>query len=241
MSLSSLLVDLDGGERSKVRLKVAVDLARARGAKITGLFLRTAAKAEAADASRAEFLAATARLDAEWIGVDGDDADEVLRRAIRIARHFDMIVLGQRRADEAPAEPDFAEELIAHSGRPVLVLPEAGEFKAIGKRPIFAWTDSPASARGLTDGVPLVMPRVEALVVGFFESGDPETPAVQAGLGQFRRGPSRRAQDLRPSGAAPLKRRPPDRRAARPRRGASRRSAGDTAPSAPPRARCSRT
>lgn len=185
MSLSSLLVDLDGGERSKVRLKVAVDLARARGAKITGLFLRTAAKAEAADASRAEFLAATARLDAEWIGVDGDDADEVLRRAIRIARHFDMIVLGQRRADEAPAEPDFAEELIAHSGRPVLVLPEAGEFKAIGKRPIFAWTDLPASARGLTDGVPLVMPRVEALVVGFFESGDPETPAVRQDLVNF--------------------------------------------------------
>lgn len=193
MSISSLLVHLDGGERSKVRLKVAADLARANSAKLTGLFAQiaaphqvgivaewpSAAYVQAAEASRAEFLAATAKLDAEWIGLDGDDEDEMVRRATRMARHFDMIVLGQRRGDDGQAAPDFAEHLIAYSGRPVLVLPDAGEFKTIGKRPIFAWTDSPSSARGLTDGLPLVMPRVEALVVGFSESGDPEPPSVR--------------------------------------------------------------
>jgi nucleotide-binding universal stress UspA family protein len=179
MSLSSLLVHLDGGERSKVRLKVAADLARAKGAKVTGLFLR---KADNAEAARAEFLAATARLDAAWIGLDGDDEGELARRAIRIARHFAMIVLGQRRADDPQNSPDFADDMIAHSGRPVLVLPEAAEFRTIGKRPIFAWMDSPSSARGFADGVPLVMPRVEALVVGFSESGDPEAAVRQESL-----------------------------------------------------------
>jgi nucleotide-binding universal stress UspA family protein len=193
MSLSSLLVHLDSGERSKVRLKIAADLARAKGAKLTGLFAQFAAPhrvgvaaewpsvayAQAAQASRAEFLAATARLDAEWIDLDRGDEKEIVLRATEIARHFDMIVLGQRRAENTRVPADFAEHLIVHSGRPVLVLPDIGEFKTIGKRPIFAWADSASSARGLTNGVPLVMPRVEVLVVGFSKNDDPEALAAQ--------------------------------------------------------------
>ena len=193
MSLSSLLVHLDSGERSKVRLKIAADLARAKAAKLTGLFAQiaapdrvgiraewpSAAYAQAAAASRAEFLAATARLDAEWIDLERGDEGEIIRRATKIARHFDMIVLGQRRADTMLAPADLAERLILESGRPVLVLPDVGEFRTIGKRPIFAWADSASSSRGLTNGVPLVMPRVEVLVVGFAKNDDPEALAAQ--------------------------------------------------------------
>jgi nucleotide-binding universal stress UspA family protein len=193
MSISSLLVHLDSGERSKVRLKVAADLARAKSAKLTGLFAQivaphqvglvaewpSAAYAQAAEASRAEFLAATAKLDAEWIDLDRGDEKEIVRRATEIARHFDMIVLGRRCAENALVPADFAEQLILHSGRPVLVLPDVGEFKTIGKRPIFAWADSAAASRGLTNGVPLVMPRIEVLVAGFSTRNDPDALAAQ--------------------------------------------------------------
>ncbi|MGO8738031.1 hypothetical protein [Rhodoblastus sp.] len=179
MPLSSLLVHLDSGERSKVRLKIAADLARAKGAKLTGLFAQIGAHKQDADASREEFLVATAKLDAAWIDLDRGDESEIVKRATELARHFDMIVLGQRREDNARVPADFAERLIVQSGRPVLVLPDVGAFKTIGKRPIFAWTDTAASSRGLTNGVPLVQPRVEALVVGFSKSDDPEALAAQ--------------------------------------------------------------
>ena len=179
MSLNSLLVHLDSGERSKVRLQIAADLARAKSAKLTGLFAQIGAQAEAAAASRADFLAAAAKLDAEWIDLGRGDEKGLLRRATEIARHFDMIVLGQSRAENDLVPADLAEQLILRSGRPVLVLPDAGEFRTIGKRPIFAWADSASCSRGLTNGVPLVAPRVEALIVGFSSGDDSEALAAQ--------------------------------------------------------------
>ena len=73
MPLCNLLVHLDSGERSAARLKLAADIARSRGARLTGLFAQvapahrvgvvtdwpTADYTRAADASRAAFLAAT--------------------------------------------------------------------------------------------------------------------------------------------------------------------------------------
>jgi nucleotide-binding universal stress UspA family protein len=186
MSFNSLLVHLNSDERSKIRLKVAADLARARGAKLTGLFAQPAApnRAEvptesAAVESRADFLAATAKLDAEWIDLGAGDESEIVKRVTFFARHFDLIVMGQPRPDDALTPPDLAEHLIVNSGRPVLVLPYAGEFKTIGKRPIFAWADSASSARGFADAMGLVMPRVEALVLGLSKSADPEILAAQ--------------------------------------------------------------
>ena len=179
MPLSSLLVHLDSGERSKVRLKVAADLARAKGAKLTGLFAQIGARAEAAQASRADFLAAAAKLDAEWIDLGRGEEKGILRRTTEIARHFDMIVLGRRGAEKGLVPADLAEQLILHSGRPVLVLPDAGEFRTIGKRPIFAWADSASCSRALTHGVALVAPRVEALIVGFSGGDDAQVLAAQ--------------------------------------------------------------
>ncbi len=193
MSLSSILVHLDGDERSKVRLKIAADLARAHGARLTGLFAQiaapdpvggapewsSAAYAQAAAASRDDFLAAASKLDAEWIDLGGGDESEIIERATDIARHFDLIVIEQHRTDDALTPPDFAERLIVDSGRPVLALPYAGEFKTIGKRAIFAWADSAPSARSLVEGVSLVAPRSEPLVLGLSHSTEPKALAAQ--------------------------------------------------------------
>ncbi|WP_374547330.1 universal stress protein [Rhodoblastus sp.] len=193
MTIGNLLVHLNSDPRSAVRLKLAADLARGRGARLTGLFAQvapahqvgvvaqwpTAEYKQAAEASRAAFAAATAGLDAEWVDLNRGDEGEVVKLATDFARHFDLIVLGQRAADDALIPPDFAEQLIVTSGRPALVLPYAGEFAGIGARPIFAWSDSRSSARGFSDGIALASPGADALVVGLSKPGDEDSFVYQ--------------------------------------------------------------
>jgi nucleotide-binding universal stress UspA family protein len=193
MPLCNLLVHLDSGERSSARLKLAADIARAQNARLTGLFAQITPPhqiglvsewpphdyAEAAKASRAAFATATAGLEAEWRDLNRGDEGEVVKLATDFARHFDLIVLGQRRSDDSLTPPDFAEQLIINAGRPVLVLPYAGTFSQVGTRPVFAWSDSRSSARGFYDGMMLAAPGAEALVVGLSKPEDAQGFAYQ--------------------------------------------------------------
>lgn len=192
MSLCSLLVHLDGFERSLARLKLAAEIARGHGARLTGLFAQTAAAHQvglvadwppadykkAAGASRDAFAAATAGLDAEWRDLNRGNENEIIKLATDFARHFDLVILGQSR-DAGPVPSDFAEQLIVDSGRPTLILPYAGEFAHIGARPVFAWSDAPSSARGFADGMMLVAPGAEALVVSLSKPDDEQAFAYQ--------------------------------------------------------------
>jgi nucleotide-binding universal stress UspA family protein len=193
MALSTLLVHLDSSPRTALRLKLAVDLAHARGARLTGLFAQAAPAhqvglvadwppqdyAEAAEASRAAFTAATAGLDAEWRDLNRGEEGELVKLATDFARHFDLVILGQREPDDPQIPPDLAEQLIVTSGRPALVIPYAGDFTRIGTRPVFAWSDSRSSARGFSDGITLVAPGAEALVVGLSKVDDAQGFAYQ--------------------------------------------------------------
>lgn len=186
MSLKTILVHLNASDRSHLRLKFAAKFARERGARLTGLFAQAAPAHQvglvaqwpsadyvaAAEASKAEFLAEAAGLDAEWVDLNRGDENELVMQTVDFARHFDLIVIGQRMPDHSLHPPEFAETLIIESGRPVLVLPNIGDFASIGARPVFAWSDSAASARALSDGLQLVAPGVEALVVGLTKAHD---------------------------------------------------------------------
>lgn len=192
MALCSLLVHLDSDERSLARLKLSAGLARAHGARLTGLFAQTAAAhqvglvadwppsdyKQAAGASRAAFAAVTAGLDAEWQDLNRGNENEIIKLATDFARHFDLVMVSQGR-ERGPVPVDFAEQLIVDSGRPTLVLPYAGEFARLGARPIFAWSDAPSSARGFADGMMLVAPDAEALVVGLSKPDDEQAFAYQ--------------------------------------------------------------
>lgn len=191
MSICNLLVHLSGDARSEARLKLAAGLARQNGARLTGLFARiaphergaagwpTAEYAAAAEASRGAFAAATKGVEAEWKDLDRGDDGEIIQHLVDFSRHFDLVVLGQAQAGDPLTPPDLAEQVIVNAGRPALVLPFAGEFAAVGKRPIFAWSDSRCSARGLRDGMMLVAKSAEALVVGLSKPGDEQAVAHQ--------------------------------------------------------------
>lgn len=186
MSLKTILVHLNASERSHLRVKRAADFARAHGARLTGLFAQAAPAHQvglvsawppaeykaAAEASKAEFLAETVGLDAEWVDLNRGDENELVMQTVDFARHFDLVIIGQRMPDHSLHPPEFAETLIIESGRPVLVLPNIGEIPTIGTRPAFAWSDSAASARALSDGLQLVAPGVEALVIGLTKADD---------------------------------------------------------------------
>jgi nucleotide-binding universal stress UspA family protein len=193
MPLCNLLVHLTGDEKSDQRLRFAVDLARSRGAKLTGLFARivephivgvvnewpTAEYSDASAANRQAFAAAAQGIDAEWHDLNRGDEAEFLPQFVDFSRHFDLIVLGQPRGDDPLTPTALAEETIIQSGRPVLVLPFAGEFQRVGTRPIFGWSDSRSSARGFYDGMHLALEGAEALVVGLSKPGASHVVAYQ--------------------------------------------------------------
>jgi nucleotide-binding universal stress UspA family protein len=183
MSLKSLMVHLDQGERTLARLELAVSLARQHQARLLGVFGQRGQVQQvgvvaswpsqeyvaARDASKAMFASATAGLpDAEWHDINRGSDAEVLRHVVNLARHADMVVLGQH--DErvkAYVPEDLVMDVILDSGRPVLVLPYAGHFTEVGKHPLIAWNDAREAAHALNDSLPLIQDCDEAMVLSF--------------------------------------------------------------------------
>jgi nucleotide-binding universal stress UspA family protein len=165
MSLKNLMVHLDAGERAGVRLALAVSLARKHDARLIGVFgqlaqaqhvgvVATWPSAEyvaARDASKAAFEKAAAGLArAEWIDTNRGSETEVLRLVTNQARHADLVILGQReRGGNNLLPEDFVMDVVLDCGRPVLVIPYAGDFTAVGKRPMIAWNDAREAAHAL--------------------------------------------------------------------------------------------
>src|SRR5471030_1282385 len=172
MSLKNLMVHLDRSERTAARLELAVSLARKYQARLVGVFGQLAqalqvgiisswppkSYIDAGEASKAAFVKATAALpQAEWRDINRGSEAEILRHITRHARHADMVVLGQYSERVKAYVPDeLVNEVILDSGCPVLVLPYAGNFTTVGKRPLIAWHDAREAALALHNALPLI-------------------------------------------------------------------------------------
>ena len=181
MSLKNLLVHLDQGARTQARLEIAVALAHRHQARLLGVCGQRAQPQQvgivatwpseeyvaAAAASKAAFEKASAGLaDAEWHDVNRGSDHELLSRITDLARYSDLIVLGQNdESAKSHVPPELAEEVVVNSGRPVLLLPYAGNFQAAFKRPLFAWNKSREAAHALNDALSLIEGCDEATVV----------------------------------------------------------------------------
>ena len=183
MSLKNLMVHLDQGEQTASRLALAVALARQHQARLMGVFGQLAAPqqvglvstwptpayTEAAAASKAAFQQATAGLaQADWHDINRGSEAEVLRHITALARHADLVVMGQHDAMAQSWVPaDLAEEVVLNCGRPVLILPYAGTFTEVGKRPLIAWSNTREAAHALNDALPLIEGCTNATVLSF--------------------------------------------------------------------------
>ncbi len=181
--MKSILVHVDGTPRCAVRLQIAGRLAARHGAQLTVLFAATLPLAgfayglgaesqslqmlrdlhdEQREQARAMFEATAAgasswaELDAEW----------TLPAFLGQALLADLVVLGQHDpADPRPAPPDFLSSAIIGCGRPVLVVPYAGDFATVGNRVLVAWTPAAGAARALAAALPLLRRAREVTLV----------------------------------------------------------------------------
>lgn len=184
MSLRDLLVVLDGSPRDDMKMTVALALARRTEAHITGLCvlehllpadmafalggypdiwampefarqIEAAAKARA-DGVEAKFRERLRREDAkgDWVL----ETDALLPSVLRRAHVTDLVVMGQQDPDNpGPAVArGLIEDIIMSSGRPVLVVPYAGEFETVGTNVLVGWSRTRESARALHDALPLM-------------------------------------------------------------------------------------
>lgn len=113
---------------------------------------------------RKQFMekAQAAGVKADWRAPRGE-ADEAL--ALH-ARYCDLLVMSKaERVDSVTSIiPNLPEAVVMASGRPVLMIPTAGNFASIGKRVLYCWDQRREAARAFTDAAPFLK-RCDELVV----------------------------------------------------------------------------
>ena len=171
MALKNLIVHLDQSERTAARLALAVSLAREHGARLVGVFAQRAQAqrvgliitwpseefTQAIDASKVLFDAATADLrGAQWRHINRGGEAEVTRSFVDLARHADMVIVGQHEPSNHYVPDELVAEVVIGCGRPVLIMPYIGNFPQVGRSPLIAWHSAPEAARALNDALPLM-------------------------------------------------------------------------------------
>jgi nucleotide-binding universal stress UspA family protein len=166
--LRNILVHVDNTPRAAVRVDLAVNLARAHGARLTGLFVVDASyrdgsseeeggatwTTQAAVHAERLFRVRTdgAAIPVAWKTIDG----EIVAMVARMAQRSDLAIIGQDGAPDTNPNIGTAARIALVAGRPVLVVPARGEFPVIGHRVLVAWSDSREAARALNDAMPIL-------------------------------------------------------------------------------------
>ena len=178
MSYRDLLVVLDTDASARVRIEIAAALAERFAAHLVGLYplptpeaprhfgyydpallnpffeeLRARAR-DAADKTRQAFehIANRRGVSAEWREIpEVADADPALH-----ARYADLTILGQFDPDKPDMIRPRPEQVTLVSGRPILVVPNVGNFADLGRRVVIGWNASREAARAVNDAMPLL-------------------------------------------------------------------------------------
>jgi nucleotide-binding universal stress UspA family protein len=104
-------------------------------------------------------------LSAEW-REDEADAFGVAKRVVQYARAADLVVASQTDPQWPGSERlDVADRLAIESGRPVLIVPNAGTHDRIGEQVLIAWNARREAARAVFDALPLLQGAKDVKVV----------------------------------------------------------------------------
>jgi nucleotide-binding universal stress UspA family protein len=204
MSYKTILVYVDESRHMAERMKLAILIARAEkahliGAAATGvsrfvygnddvhpkdptLAAHLAFLREGADQALAKFeaIAKAAGLESFEKRVFDDEAGAGISLQ---ARYCDLVVIGQTDPEEpAPgAMPMFPEYVVLHCGRPVLLVPYAGEYLHVGDKVLLAWDASLEAARAVAGALPLLKRAGSVEIVIFNAQASPLLPNMQPG------------------------------------------------------------
>jgi nucleotide-binding universal stress UspA family protein len=173
MALKRILVHLDASPGCAARAEAAAEIACQFGSHLTGLYaINSAEVSHQGGIERRDVLANVTHearmifgrctearnVAGTWRQAAGTEAEQINSDVIMAARHHDLSVLGQyepNRSDRSVPE-DLVDQVVARSGRPVLVIPFAGRFPMLGQRVVIAWNESLEAARAVADAMPLL-------------------------------------------------------------------------------------
>jgi nucleotide-binding universal stress UspA family protein len=184
----SILLHIDGGQRVAMRVQLARQLAETFGAKVvaqhaaTPFLLRypmaiegsvaavtlvSQADDDAREAARLVFETAAAGSGALTWSPQHCDGLEFTTKAL----YADLVIVGQRDAED-PADgelpPDFVQNLVIDSGKPVLVLPYAGAVAPMPSVVMIAWKETREAARAVAAALPWLR-RAQRVSVACFD------------------------------------------------------------------------
>ncbi len=193
MGLQDLVVLLDGSTRDEAKLTLALGLARRHDAHLTGLCpLELLLPADVSFAlggypdlwalpEFAKQIESQARTKAVMIeerfrellrrdGVSGDwqfEPDSLLATVTHRAQAADLLVVGQADPENPlpAAARTLVEDVLMTCGRPLLIVPYAGEFASVGTNTLIGWTRTRESARAVHDALPLLAPSGKVTVL----------------------------------------------------------------------------
>ncbi len=220
MPLKDILVHLDATPRCAAQLEVAAGLAVRHGAHLTGLFVIDVPPPDMfygfpsafIDLQRAEDIVAGLReaaladaqrveaafrdrlrrdgLQGEWRQVEGRTGETVALQG----RYADIVVFGQAepRAAVAGRVAELPASALMTCGRPLLLVPYAGEFPVVGQNVLVGWNASAEAARALNDALPILQCARKVTVLSINPrrgiGGDGDVPAADIALHLARHG-----------------------------------------------------
>jgi nucleotide-binding universal stress UspA family protein len=108
----------------------------------------------------------------------------------RIARRFDLAIVGQAEPDRGAVEELIAESALFESGRPVIIVPYIQKAPLRLERVMVCWDGSRAAARGIADSMPLLERAglVEVVIVANERGKQDEIPGADMGQHLARHG-----------------------------------------------------
>jgi len=172
--LKNILIHLDKSKQSASRLQTAIALASRHGAHLTAMYVVSHPQIPSYIEAQigGDFIAdqvRAARGEGQAVLDDFEKraADEGLKFESRLVegvldeclieqgRYFDLIVVGQYDPEDSGlySVDNMPDRLIMSVGRPVLVVPYAGSFPAVGDNVIVSWDGSRQATRAVNDAI----------------------------------------------------------------------------------------
>jgi nucleotide-binding universal stress UspA family protein len=191
MTFKDILVHQADDSRADERLKFAVSLTAGFEARLTGIYFHGSAaipdfvvtqvpkrfleerykEVQAqTEQHRKDFEAAanSAGILFEFRSTDRDPLN-----VITLAARFTDVVVTSQPDPDNPALPDrIVESLLFSAGCPMLMVPFIGQYSALAKRIMLAWSGTRESARAAHDALPLLKRADEVIVFSVDTGGD---------------------------------------------------------------------
>jgi len=188
MSYKTILVCLTTETNAERLMKAACHLARRFDAHLIGLHTRQAmlvhpgvavhltpqsieafqdAQTRQAEQIRTVFEQRTAKetFPNEWRLVDADSGS-ASGQIVEQARRADLVIMSQADPEHDRADQsDIQRDVIQGCGRPVIVIPNAGDFERFGTRIMIGWSATREATRALHDAIPFVRDKGEATIM----------------------------------------------------------------------------